>query len=61
MSDNKLSEPPSPPADANEELQNTAAGWRSDVDDTEAADSAEKVARGAERAAEQPGYGREGS
>ena len=61
MNDN---EPPGSRAREDEpthELENTAAAWRSDIDDTDAAESAEEVARGADRATEQPGYGREGS
>lgn len=46
---------------ADEELAATAAGWREPLRGTEAEDSADEVARGAENAAEQPGYGREGS
>ena len=43
-----------------EELKNTAEGWRTTLDDA-AEESAEEVARGADRAAEQPDFGREGN
>jgi hypothetical protein len=61
MSDNQSTAPRPSEEEATDELENTAAAWRSDIDDTEAAESAEEVARGADRANEQPGYGREGS
>jgi hypothetical protein len=43
-----------------EELKKTAEGWRTTLDE-EAEESADEVARGADRAAEQPDFGREGS
>jgi hypothetical protein len=46
--------------EAQQQLHETADFWRSDVEGTEAEESAEKVAEGAERAAQQPDYGREG-
>ncbi len=61
MSDSESIEPRPRNDNAADELENTAAAWRSNTDDTEAAESAEEVARGADRASEQPGYGREGS
>lgn len=48
-------------AAADEELHTTADHWREPLRGTEAEDSADEVARGAEQATEQPGYGREGS
>ena len=57
-------EQPSTEADdraAEEELKTTAAGWREPLRGTDAEDSGDEVARGAENAADQPGYGREGS
>ena len=50
-----------PEPEAHGELATTAEQWREGLEDTEAEDSADEVARGAERAAEQPDYGREGS
>lgn len=47
--------------DADAELERTAEAWRSTAEGTSAEDAADEVARGADRAAEQPGYGREGS
>jgi len=44
-----------------EELRTTAEAWRAPLRGTEAEESGEEVARGAERASEQPDYGREGS
>jgi uncharacterized protein YhfF len=46
--------------EAQQQLEETAESWRTDVEDTEAEDSADQVAEGAERAAQQPDYGREG-
>jgi hypothetical protein len=43
-----------------EQLENTAEGWRTTIDE-EAEKSAEEVARGADRAAEQPDFGQEGN
>lgn len=48
-------------AEAEETLTKTADAWRAGLEGTEAEDSADEVARGADQAAEQPGYGREGS
>lgn len=47
--------------DAQEQLGQTADAWRSSTRDSEIQDSADEVASGAERAAGQPDYGREGS
>jgi hypothetical protein len=47
--------------DPEQQLTETAEFWRTDMTDTDAADSADEVARGADQAAEQPGFGREGS
>ncbi len=47
--------------DAEHQLKRTADDWRSGMDGTDAEDAADKVAEGADRAAEQPDYGREGS
>ena len=47
--------------DAQDQLGQTADAWRSGTHGTEVQQSADEVASGAERAAEQPGYGREGS
>lgn len=46
---------------AQEELVNTADRWRKGQAGGEIEESASEVARGAEQAAEQPDYGREGS
>lgn len=46
--------------DAQQQLEETAESWRTDVDGTEAEASANEVADGAERAAQQPDFGREG-
>jgi hypothetical protein len=46
--------------EAQQQLEETADAWRSDVDDSEAHESAEEVAQGADRASRQPDYGREG-
>jgi hypothetical protein len=54
--------------EAQQRLEDTADAWRTDVDDLAAEgtddsagdDSADQVAQGAERAAQQPNYGREG-
>jgi len=46
---------------AKEELVNTAEHWRDGQAGAEIEESAAEVARGAEQAAEQPDYGREGS
>jgi len=46
---------------AQEELVNTADQWRRGHAGGEVEESASEVARGAEQAAEQPDYGREGS
>ena len=46
---------------AQQELAETADGWRSGARGSEAEESADEVAHGADRAAEQPDYGREGS
>lgn len=46
--------------EADEKLETTADHWRQTAEGSPAEDSADEVARGAERAAEQPGYGREG-
>lgn len=51
---------PSEP-DPEEQLRTTADGWRAPLDDTEAEESGDEVARGAENAARQRGFGREGS
>lgn len=50
-----------PGGSAEEQLETTAEGWRKGLDDPDAAHAAEEVARGADRAAEQPDFGREGS
>ena len=49
-----------PAAEADADLATTAKGWRSGAEGDDER-SAGEVARGAERAAEQPGLGREGS
>ena len=46
---------------AQDQLEQTADGWRSGARGTEAEESADEVASGADRAAQQPDYGREGS
>lgn len=48
-------------ATADEQLETTAAHWREPARGTEAEQSAEEVARGAEQAADQPDYGIEGN
>jgi hypothetical protein len=52
---------PQTDAMADEELGTTAEHWRQPLRGTDAEASADEVARGAEQAKEQPGYGREGS
>ena len=47
--------------EADEQLRTTAEDWRESVRGTDAEKSADEVARGAENAARQPGFGREGS
>jgi hypothetical protein len=47
--------------DAQQQLEDTAEAWRSGLDGTDAEESANEVAQGADRAADQPGFGREGS
>ena len=47
--------------EADEQLRTTADDWRESLRGTEAEDSADEVARGADNAARQPGFGREGS
>ncbi len=47
--------------DADEQLTNTADDWREPLRGTDAEESGDQVARGAENAARQPGFGREGS
>lgn len=46
--------------EAQQQLEETAEFWRTDIDGTEAEASANEVADGAERAAQQPDFGREG-
>ena len=48
-------------SDPEEQLRTTADDWREPLHGTEAEESADEVARGAENAARQPGFGREGS
>jgi hypothetical protein len=60
MTDSPPSRDDRPDADAEEELEATADGWRSTLDE-EAKESADEVARGADNAAEQPDYGIEGN
>jgi hypothetical protein len=45
---------------SDEQLETTAEHWREGHEGGEAEESAAEVARGAERAAQQPGFGREG-
>jgi hypothetical protein len=45
---------------AQRQLDETADAWRSGTRGTEVEQSADEVASGAERAAQQPDYGREG-
>lgn len=47
--------------DSEKQLETTADHWRNGLEGTDAEESADEVARGAERAAEQPEFGREGS
>ncbi len=47
--------------ESQQQLEETAEFWRSDVEGMEAEDLADQVAQGAERAAQQPEYGREGN
>jgi hypothetical protein len=46
--------------DADEELATTAESWREPLRGTDVEEAADEIARGAENAARQPGYGREG-
>ncbi len=61
--DHDSKQPVQPGATDNPEevLKSTAEQWRESAQGTDADTSAEEVASGADRAAEQPGYGREGS
>jgi hypothetical protein len=61
--DHDLKQPAQPGATDNPEqvLKSTAEEWRESAQGTDAESSAEEVASGADQAAEQPGYGREGS
>jgi hypothetical protein len=45
---------------SDEQLETTAEHWREGHEGSEAEESAIEVAEGADRAAEQPGFGREG-
>jgi hypothetical protein len=49
------------PDSAPEQLENTADNWRDGPTSPAVQDSADEVARGAERGAEQPDYGIEGN
>lgn len=46
--------------EADDELATTAEAWREPLRGTEVEDTADEIARGAENATRQPGYGREG-
>jgi ribonuclease HI len=47
--------------ESTEKLENTAEHWREGHEGTEAQESADKVAEGAERGSEQPDHGIEGN
>ena len=58
--DEQLSDNAAPATDPEEELTATADAWREPLRGTDVEESADEVARGAENARRQPGYGREG-